>query len=91
MSIGNRIRVVRAIGTSISLAITFAVLFWVGSVLDLSQSLQAIFLAGVGVVGLLLVTGLCVGLALSIEAGQRRPQEWQPALDLTVDESPTAF
>jgi hypothetical protein len=91
MSIGNRIRVVRAIGTSITLAVAFAMLFWVGSLLDLSQALQATFLAGVGVMGLLLVTGLCVGLALSVEAGQRRRQEWEPALNLNVDQGPTPF
>jgi hypothetical protein len=89
MSIGNRIRIVGAIGTSIAVVIGFAVLFWVGSLLDFSQSLQTVLLAATGMAGLLFITALCVILALAVDAGQPR-RNGEPELEFPVEERQTA-
>ena len=73
MSIGNRIRVVGAVGTLIALVVVFSLLSWVGSLFELSQGLQAVLLAGAGMMGILLMTGLCFALAFSADPDERRP------------------
>jgi hypothetical protein len=85
MSVVARIQIVGAVATSIASALGLFVMFWLVSFFDVIPGIQSPWIAGGLVSGLPLLSFLCLELALSIDASQRRLQ-WPGAADLTFCE-----
>lgn len=74
MSVLARIRFVGAIATSIALALVLFGAFWLVSFSDVIPGIHSRWIAGVLLSGLPLLSCLCLMLALSLDASQRRLQ-----------------
>ena len=85
MSVLARIRFVGAIVTSIVSALVLFAAFWLVSFFDVIPGIHSRWIAGALLGGLPLLSFLCLVLALSMDASQRR-QQWTRDSALTGGE-----
>ena len=88
MSVLDRICVAGAITTSIALSVVLFGTFWLVSISDVIPGIHSRWIVGALLSGLPLLSFLCLVLALSIDASQRRLQ-WPRDSDRTLCEGGT--
>ena len=88
MSVLARIQIVGAVVMSITAALVLFGTFWLVSFFDVFPEIHSRWVVGALLSGLPLLSFLCLVLALSIDAGQRRPQRTRDS-DRTLSEGGT--